>query len=174
MLLIVCCAGHARHNSEDGAEPIIGTVNRIGHPTAPAPMPALAFQDRIECGSRTGRRSHRIQCTGMCFFLDRALTQKIAHIFFSGQRAIALIAELRLMFFFGCFHSTNSDLGPGNLVPPTVQPALERIFENGRFRAEVAQFFFPTLRVPFLCFRHTQENAFAFFIRLASGQVAID
>ena len=56
----------------------------------------------------------------MCFFFDRAFAEKIFHIMFAGENALSLIAKCSFMFFFGCFHSANRDLGSER----TVQPSL--------------------------------------------------
>src|SRR5207247_5897441 len=61
----------------------------------------------------------------------------------------------------------------GNLVPPTIQAARNRVFEHRRLCAEVSQFLLPTLRVALFRFGHPQKNAFAFLVSLALGQIAI-
>src|SRR6266496_117548 len=81
--------------------------------------------------------------------------------------------KLRFLPFFGCFHSANGDFGSGNFVPPTIQPARHRFSEHRRLCAEIPQFHFPTLCVPFFRFRHTQKNTFAFLVPLALSQIAI-
>ena len=43
MLLIIGCAGDTGNDSEDSAEPIIHSVNRVRHPAATTSMPAFAF-----------------------------------------------------------------------------------------------------------------------------------
>ncbi len=111
MLLIVRRPGHAGHNSKNGAEPVVHAINRIRHPTAAAAVPAFAFKNRVEQGARTELRHHRLQSAGVRFFFERTLAQKIFHIVFVGQGSIALIAKFRFMFFFGCFHSANRNLG---------------------------------------------------------------
>ena len=109
----------------------------------------------------------------MRFLLDGALAQEIPHILFSGQGTVTLVAKLRFMPFFGRFHSANGDIGAGHPVPPAIEPAANCIFEDRRFRAEVAQFFFPTLCVAFLGLRHSDQDSFAFFVLLAGRQIAV-
>src|SRR5438876_3619060 len=42
MLLVVGCASHAVNNSKHRAETVVCTIDRVGHPTAPSPVPAFA------------------------------------------------------------------------------------------------------------------------------------
>ena len=109
----------------------------------------------------------------MRFFFERAFPQKFLHIFFARESPLGLIVEFRFLPFFRRFHAANGNLGAGNLVPPTIQPARDRVLQNRRLGSEVSQLFLPTLRVAFFRFRHAQENAFAFLVRLARGQIAI-
>src|SRR5437899_841899 len=81
--------------------------------------------------------------------------------------------KLRFLPFFRCFHAADGDLGSGNFVPPTIQSARNRVFVNGRLCAEVPKLLLPTLRVPLFRFGHPQQNAFAFLVSLALGQIAI-
>src|SRR5437773_11872627 len=81
--------------------------------------------------------------------------------------------KLRFLPFFRRFHATNRNLGSGNFVPPTIQPARNCLFVNRRLCAEICKFPFPTLRVPLFRFRHAQQNAFAFHVPLALGQITI-
>ena len=66
----------------------------------------------------------------MGFLFDGALSQKITHILFAGERALALVAKLRFMFFFRGFHSPDGDIGAGHFVPTTIKTAANRIFEK--------------------------------------------
>src|SRR6266513_2736064 len=81
--------------------------------------------------------------------------------------------KLRFLPFFRRFHPANGDFSTGNFVPPTIEPARNCLFVNRRLCAEVSQFLFPTLRVPLFRFRHSQQNAFAFLVPLALGQITI-
>src|SRR6266513_794579 len=81
--------------------------------------------------------------------------------------------KLRFLPFFRHFHPANGDFSTGNFVPPTIEPTRNCLFVNRRLCAEVSQFLFPTLRVPLFRFRHAQQNAFAFLVPLALGQITI-
>src|SRR5438046_10689244 len=81
--------------------------------------------------------------------------------------------KLRFLPFFRRFHAANGDLGSGNFVPPPIQPPRNRIFSNRRLCAEVPQFFLPALGMALFRFRHSQENALAFLVPCAFGQIAI-
>ena len=109
----------------------------------------------------------------MRFFFERALTQKIVHVLFAGERTVGLLAELRFVFFLGGFHSPNRNVCAGNLVPPTIQSPPDSVFENGWLDTEIFQFLFPTRGVSLFGLGHAQQNAFSFFVRLAPGQIAI-
>ncbi len=138
MFLNIGRASHARNDSEDRAQSIVCTVNRIGHPTPAAAVPALTFQDSIKRSPWPGRGSHRVKRARVRLFFERAFAQKISHIFFSSQRAVALIAEFRFMFFFGSFHAANRDIRSRDLVPPAIQTAPKSVFQNRWRLAEVA------------------------------------
>ena len=92
----------------------------------------------------------------MRLFFERAFPQEFLHILFSSQGTLGLIVKFRLLAFFGRFHPANSNLRAGNFVPPSVEPARDRIFDNRRFCAEVSQLFLPPLCVALFCFRHAQ------------------
>ena len=173
MLLVIGRTRDTRNNSKDCAQSIICTVDRVGYPTAPASMPALTFQNCIERCARTRRRRHRAERSGVRLFLKRTFAQKILHIIFTGQRALCLIPKLRLVPLFCSFHPADSNLRAGDFVPPPVQPAADRVLENRRRNAEVFQLLFPALRMSFFRFCHAQEDAFAFFIPLTPGEIAI-
>src|SRR6266481_9691211 len=81
--------------------------------------------------------------------------------------------KLRFLPFFGRFHPTNSDLGSGNFVPPTIQSTHNRVFEYRWLRTEVSKLLLPTLRVALFRLGHAQKNAFASLVALALGQIAI-
>src|SRR5947208_14489748 len=107
----------------------------------------------------------------MRFFLQRALPQEFLHILFASQGALGLIMKFRLLPFFGRFHPANSKLRSGNFVPPTVEPAPNRVLQNRRFWAEVFELFLAALGMSLLRFRPTTENPFALLISLAARQV---
>jgi hypothetical protein len=109
----------------------------------------------------------------MRLFFERALPQELLHILFSGQRAVGLLAEFRLMAFLGSLHAANGDICAGDFIPPAIQSPPDRVFENRRLEAQVSQLFLPALRVPLLRFGHAQQDALAFFIRFALGKIAI-
>ena len=111
MLRVVRGPGHAGNNSEDRAEAIVHTVNRVRHPTAAASMPAFAFQNCVEGTLGALRLRHRIQGAGVRFFFERACPQKILHILLVGQGALALGTELPLVFLLRRFHAANRDVG---------------------------------------------------------------
>src|SRR6266516_3578009 len=81
--------------------------------------------------------------------------------------------EFRFLPFFRRFHPTNGNLGARNFVPPTIQPARDRVLQNRWLGSEVSQFCLPALRVAFFSFRHAQEDAFAFLVPLALGKISI-
>src|SRR5437879_8527503 len=81
--------------------------------------------------------------------------------------------KLRFLPFFRRFHATNGDLGSRNFVPPTIQTARNRVSEHRRLCAEVPKLLLPTLCMALFRFGHPQENAFAFLVPLALGQIAI-
>src|SRR6266481_6865984 len=81
--------------------------------------------------------------------------------------------KLRFLPFFGRFHPTNGDVGSGNSVPPTIQSTHNRLFEYRWLRTEVSKLLLPTLRMTLFRFGHAQENALAFLVGLALGQIAI-
>jgi len=83
-------------------------------------MPALAFEDFVQRGARADRGRHSAKHPGMRFFFERALPQEFLHILFTSQSTLGLITKFRFVPFFRGFHPANSDLGAGNLVPPTI------------------------------------------------------
>ena len=83
-------------------------------------MPAFPLQDSIQRGARTHRRRHRAQRARMSFFFDRASSQKILHIVFSGERPLRLIVKFRFLLFFRRFHAANGNLWSGDFVPPAI------------------------------------------------------
>ncbi len=136
-------------------------------------MPAFALEDFVQRSARSGRWRHGVQHPRVGFFLQRALSQEFLHILFAGQGALGLIMKLRFLPLFCRFHAANGDLGSGNIVPPAIEPARNRVSEYRRLCAEVSKFFLPTLCVALFRFSHPQENAFAFLVVLALRQVAI-
>ena len=81
--------------------------------------------------------------------------------------------EFCFLPFFRRFHPANGNLRARNFVPPTIQPARDRVLQNRRLGSEVSQLLLPTLRVAFFRFRHAQKDAFAFLVPLALGEIAI-
>src|ERR1700741_222114 len=109
----------------------------------------------------------------MRLFFERALAQKLLHICFAYERALRLIMKFGFLAFFSGFHAPNRNLRSRDFVPPAIEPAREGVLVNRRCGAEVFQFFFPTMRMTLFRFGHTQKNAFALFVALALGQIAI-
>jgi hypothetical protein len=75
--------------------------------------------------------------------------------------------------FFRRFHSTNSNIGSRNFVPPTAELSADCVLQNGWLRAEVSEFSLPPECMALFRFSHAQENAFASLVPLAVGQIAI-
>src|ERR1700686_1388877 len=122
MLLIVRGTRDAGDDAKDGAESVVHTVNRVGHPTAAASVPAFAFQDGVENTARSrGRRSHRVQDARMRFFLEGGFAQKLLRVGIVGESAFALGAITRFMAVFRRFHPANGDVEPSHPVPPAIE-----------------------------------------------------
>src|SRR5207237_10025715 len=81
--------------------------------------------------------------------------------------------KFSLLPFLCRFHAANGNLGASDFVPPAIQPARNRLFVNGRLCAEFSELFLPALRVALFRFRPAQENAPAFLVVLALGQIPI-
>src|SRR5438093_4386327 len=173
MLLIIRCAGYPRNNSKDRAKPIVCAVDRVGHPTAPAPMPAFALQDLVQRRARIHRRRHSAKRPRVSFFFKRAFSQKFLNILFASERALGLIVKFRFLLFFRRFHPPNRDLRSGDFVPPTVEPARKSVSVNGLLCAKLNQLVRPTLRMAIFRFRHAQKYALTFVIAFALCKFAI-
>src|SRR5260370_37447995 len=100
MLLIVRGAGDAGDNSKYGAESVVHAINCVRDPTSTATMPAFALENRVEHGARSELRHHRLQRARVRFFFDGAFPEKIFHVMFIGENALALIAKGGFVFFF--------------------------------------------------------------------------
>ena len=122
MLLVVRRARDARNDAEDGAQSVVHAVNRVGDPTAAAPVPALAFQDGVENTARSGGgRRHRVQDAGVRFFLEGGFAQKLLRVGIVGESAFALGAITRFVAILRRFHPANGDVEPGHPVPPAIE-----------------------------------------------------
>src|ERR1700745_2214957 len=100
MLLIIRRASHAGNNSEYGAKSIICAVDRVGDPTAAAPMPAFALQDFVQRGARADRWRHGAERSRMRFFFECTLPQKFLHVLFTGESALGLLMKFGFLPFF--------------------------------------------------------------------------
>src|SRR5262249_21112659 len=109
----------------------------------------------------------------MRFFFERAFPQKFLHILFTGESPLGLIVEFCFLAFFRRFHPANGNLRACNLVPPAIEAARNAVFVNRRLCAEVSELLLPTLRMALFRFCHAQEDAFAFLVSFALGEVAI-
>src|SRR5437762_14298407 len=169
MLLIICRARYARHNSKYRAQAIVRAVDRVGDPTAASPMPAFALQDFVQRGAWANRRRHGAKRSGMRFFLECAFPQKFLHVLFTGESTLGLVMKFGFLPFFRRLHSPNGDLGPGNFVPPTAEPPPDCVLQNRRLCSEVSEFCLPTMCMALFGFGHAQKNAFASLVPLAFG-----
>ena len=138
MLLIVRGAGDAGNNSKHRAESIVCAVDRIGHPTAAATMPAFALQDLVERGARANRRRHGAQALGHALFLQaRSSAENPARLLLRPTRA-RLVAKFGFLLFFRRFHPANGDFGSRNFVPPAIESAADCVLQNGRLGAKIS------------------------------------
>src|SRR4029077_2573873 len=166
-------ARYARNNSKYRAQAIVRAVDRVGDPTATSPMPAFALQDFVQRGAWANWWRHGAKRSRVRLFLKCALPQKFLHVLFTGESTLRLFAKCGFLPFFRRFHPANGNLGPGNFVPPTAEPAPDRVVQHRRFLAEVSEFFLPALRMALFRFGHAKKNALAFLVPFAPGQIAI-
>src|SRR5262249_11509559 len=106
--------------SKHCTKPIVCAVNRVGHPTHAASVPAFALENFIQRRARIRRRRHRAEHPRMSFLFDRAFSQKFLNVLLARERTLSLILKFCFLPFFRRFHSANGNFSSGDLVPPPI------------------------------------------------------
>jgi hypothetical protein len=110
----------------------------------------------------------------MRFFFERARPQEFLHVVLVSQSLVALRAEFSFVLFFGGFHPSNGNVCPERAIEFSLEARPCIIRQPRNWLAHVAQLLLPARRVAFFRFRHANKNPFAFLVRFAFGQIAVD
>src|SRR5262245_9485591 len=158
MLLIVGCSCHSRDNSKDSPQAVIRAIDCVSDPASATTMPALSFEDIVQCCSRASRPGHCVQDPRVSLLFNRDFTQELPVTDIAARLFATLLAITGLVAVLRSFHSANRNISSSDAIPPAVQATRQCIWQDRGRVPEFNQSLFPALSVALFGFRHTQQD----------------